>query len=59
MKSDDANLAAENHRKQMNFLRQSQQEIRDENKRELAPLAAQQTAIKEVIEAKLSKKVFG
>lgn len=46
-----ANLALENHRKQMAFLQASQHRINEENKRELA-------AIKEAIETKLGGKIF-
>jgi tRNA U55 pseudouridine synthase TruB len=53
-----ANLSAENHKKQMDFLKQSQQKISDENKRELAALQAEQKAIKEAIETKLRSKLF-
>lgn len=53
-----ANLLVENHKKQMDFLRQSQQQISDENKRDLAALQAEQKAIKEAIETKLRSKLF-
>jgi hypothetical protein len=49
----------------MDFLRESQQKISDENKRELTALTkalsslqAEQLAIKEAIETKLGKKIF-
>jgi len=60
-----ANLLVDSHKKQMDFLRESQQKISDENKRELTALTqalsslqAEQKAIKEVIETKLGKKIF-
>ena len=60
-----ANLSAENHKKQMDFLRQSQQEMNDEHKQELTALTkalsnlqAEQQAIKEAIETKLRGKIF-
>ena len=53
-----ANLLVENHKKQMDFLRQSQQKISDENKQALAALATEQKAIKEAIETKLRGKLF-
>src|ERR1039458_2399935 len=53
-----ANLQVENHKKQMDFLRQSQQKISDENKQALAALATEQKAIKEAIETKLRGKLF-
>ena len=60
-----ANLLVENHKKQMGFLRQSQQKISDENKQELSALTrslnqlqAQQTDIKDAIETKLRSKIF-
>src|ERR1035437_3788746 len=60
-----ANLLVENHKKQMDFLRQSQQKISDENKQELTALTtalsslqAEQQAIKEAIENKLRGKIF-
>src|ERR1035437_8990335 len=53
-----ANLLVDSHKKQMDFLRQSQEKISDENKRELAALAAEQKAIKEAIETKLKSKLF-
>ena len=62
-----ANLLVDSHKKQMDFLRESQQKISDENKRELTTLTnalsslqAQQEAMQKTIDAKLSKKnVFG
>jgi Neuraminidase (sialidase) len=69
-----ANLALENHRKQMAFLEQSHQKMNEENERKLtaltdainsltavqAGLQAQQEAMQKTIDAKLSKKnVFG
>jgi tRNA U55 pseudouridine synthase TruB len=53
-----ANLQVENHKKQMDFLRQSQQKISDETKQELTALATEQKAIKEAIETKLRSKLF-
>ena len=60
-----ANLQVENHKKQMDFLRQSQQKISDENKQALTALTtalsslqAEQQAIKEAIETKLRGKIF-
>jgi tRNA U55 pseudouridine synthase TruB len=53
-----ANLLVENHKKQMEFLRQSQQKFSDENKQELAALVTEQKAIKEAIETKLRGKLF-
>jgi len=60
-----ANLLVDTHKKQMDFLRESQQKISDENKRELTALTkalsslqAEQLAIKEAIETKLGKKIF-
>jgi tRNA U55 pseudouridine synthase TruB len=53
-----ANLLVDNHKKQMDFLRQSQQKISDENKQALAALVTQQKAIKEAIETKLRGKLF-
>ena len=61
-----ANLALENHRKQMAFLQSSQQRMNEENGRKLTALAdaisglqAQQKEMQDTIDAKLSKKVFG
>jgi uncharacterized coiled-coil protein SlyX len=68
-----ANLLADNHKKQMAFLVQSVQKINEENTKDLtaltkalssltavqAGLQAEQKAIKEAIETKLSKKIFG
>jgi hypothetical protein len=60
-----ANLQVDNHKKQMDFLRQSQQKINDESKQELTALTkaigslqVEQKAIKEVIETKLKSKLF-
>ena len=53
-----ANLLMDSHKKQMDFLRESQQKFTDENKRELAALVTQQKAIKEAIETKLKSKLF-
>ena len=53
-----ANLLVDSHKKQMDFLRESQQKFTDENKRELAALVTQQKAIKEAIETKLKSKLF-
>ncbi|MFI5163700.1 MAG: BfmA/BtgA family mobilization protein [Bacteroidia bacterium] len=53
-----ANLLTENHKKQMDFLRQSQQKISDETKQELTALREEQKAIKEAIETKLRGKIF-
>ena len=53
-----ANLLVDSHKKQMDFLRESQQKFTDENKRELAELVTQQKAIKEAIETKLKSKLF-
>ncbi|HEY4800423.1 MAG TPA: BfmA/BtgA family mobilization protein, partial [Bacteroidia bacterium] len=61
-----ANLLVDNHKKQMDHLRESHQKISDEAKREMKALTeavrhlqAGQAEIKEVINTKLSKKVFG
>jgi hypothetical protein len=48
----------DSHKKQMDFLRESQQKFTEENKRELAELVTQQKAIKEAIETKLKSKLF-
>lgn len=60
-----ANLLVENHKKQMDFLRESQEKMNDENKQELRTLTkaisnlqAEQQAIKEAIETKLRGKLF-
>ena len=53
-----ANLLMDSHKKQMDFLRESQQKFTEENKRELAELVTQQKAIKEAIETKLKSKLF-
>ena len=53
-----ANLLVDSHKKQMDFLRESQQKFTEENKRELAELVTQQKAIKEAIETKLKSKLF-
>jgi tRNA U55 pseudouridine synthase TruB len=53
-----ANLLVDSHKKQMDFLLESQQKFIEENKRELAALATEQKAIKEVIETKLKSKLF-
>lgn len=54
-----ANLSLENHRKQMNFLQESQQKMNEKITNAISGLQAEQQAIKEAIETKLSKKVFG
>ena len=53
-----ANLLVDSHKKQMDFLLESQQKFTEENKRELAELVTQQKAIKEAIETKLKSKLF-
>ena len=53
-----ANLLVDSHKKQMDFLLESQQKFTEENKRELAALVTQQKAIKEAIETKLKSKLF-
>jgi hypothetical protein len=60
-----ANLQVDNHKKQMDFLHQSQEKISDENKRELTALTkalsnlqTEQKAIKDAIETKLRGKIF-
>jgi hypothetical protein len=53
-----ANLQVDNHKKQMDFLRLSQQKISDETKQELAALRTEQKAIKDAIETKLRGKIF-
>ena len=60
-----ANLQVETHKKQMNFLRQSQQEMNDEHKQELTALTnalsslqTEQKEMKKIIDDKLNKKMF-
>jgi len=60
-----ANLQVETHKKQMDFLRQSQQEMNDEHKQELTALTnalsslqTEQKEMKKIIDDKLNKKMF-